>query len=152
MPGVLWQVLPGMTVEKTPVRLLLVAAGRTRSVRLASPVRQNKERAQRALFLGGIIRVALFARPSPCGLRALAWPAYSFPTLPDGRCGSNPEGATRQPCPAEYKKGPAGPFYILAEREGFEPSIGVTYTPLAGERLQPLGHLSAGGRILQRIR
>jgi hypothetical protein len=30
----------------------------------------------------------------------------------------------------------------MAEREGFEPSIGVTYTPLAGERLQPLGHLS----------
>ena len=31
----------------------------------------------------------------------------------------------------------------LAEREGFEPSIGVkAYTPLAGERLQPLGHLS----------
>ena len=31
----------------------------------------------------------------------------------------------------------------LAEREGFEPSIRFkTYTPLAGERLQPLGHLS----------
>ena len=31
----------------------------------------------------------------------------------------------------------------LAEREGFEPSIGFkAYTPLAGERLQPLGHLS----------
>ncbi len=31
----------------------------------------------------------------------------------------------------------------LAEREGFEPSIrDKTYTPLAGERLQPLGHLS----------
>ena len=30
----------------------------------------------------------------------------------------------------------------MAEREGFEPSIGLTYTPLAGERLQPLGHLS----------
>jgi hypothetical protein len=31
----------------------------------------------------------------------------------------------------------------MAEREGFEPSIGVkAYTPLAGERLQPLGHLS----------
>ncbi len=30
----------------------------------------------------------------------------------------------------------------MAEREGFEPSIGVTYTPLAGARLQPLGHLS----------
>ncbi len=29
-----------------------------------------------------------------------------------------------------------------AEREGFEPSIPVRYTPLAGERLQPLGHLS----------
>ena len=34
----------------------------------------------------------------------------------------------------------------LAEREGFEPSIGVkAYTPLAGERLQPLGHLSEEG-------
>lgn len=31
----------------------------------------------------------------------------------------------------------------MAEREGFEPSIGVkAYIPLAGERLQPLGHLS----------
>ena len=31
----------------------------------------------------------------------------------------------------------------MAEREGFEPSIrDKTYTPLAGERLQPLGHLS----------
>jgi hypothetical protein len=32
---------------------------------------------------------------------------------------------------------------ILAEREGFEPSIGdKPYTPLAGARLRPLGHLS----------
>ena len=31
----------------------------------------------------------------------------------------------------------------MAEKEGFEPSVGYkTYTPLAGERLQPLGHLS----------
>lgn len=31
----------------------------------------------------------------------------------------------------------------MAEREGFEPSMGVkAHTPLAGERLQPLGHLS----------
>ena len=29
-----------------------------------------------------------------------------------------------------------------AEREGFEPSVGVTYTRLAGAHLQPLGHLS----------
>jgi hypothetical protein len=36
----------------------------------------------------------------------------------------------------------------MAEREGFEPSKGVkAFTPLAGERLQPLGHLS-GERIL----
>ncbi len=34
-------------------------------------------------------------------------------------------------------------FLIVAEREGFEPSMGVkAHTPLAGERLQPLGHLS----------
>ena len=33
----------------------------------------------------------------------------------------------------------------LAERKGFEPSIPFNgYTPLAGERLQPLGHLSGG--------
>ncbi len=33
----------------------------------------------------------------------------------------------------------------MAEREGFEPSIrDKPYTPLAGERLQPLGHLSTG--------
>ena len=32
---------------------------------------------------------------------------------------------------------------LMAEREGFEPSIGdKSYTPLAGARLQPLGHLS----------
>ena len=32
---------------------------------------------------------------------------------------------------------------LMAEREGFEPSMGYkTHTPLAGERLQPLGHLS----------
>ena len=30
----------------------------------------------------------------------------------------------------------------MAEREGFEPSVGVAYTRLAGEHLQPLGHLS----------
>ncbi len=31
----------------------------------------------------------------------------------------------------------------MAVREGFEPSIGYNaYTPLAGERLQPLGHLT----------
>jgi hypothetical protein len=37
----------------------------------------------------------------------------------------------------------------MAEREGFEPSIGVkAYTPLAGERLQPLGHLSEEGNII----
>ncbi len=34
-------------------------------------------------------------------------------------------------------------FKHVAEREGFEPSMGdKTHTPLAGERLQPLGHLS----------
>ena len=34
----------------------------------------------------------------------------------------------------------------MAEREGFEPSKGVkAFTPLAGERLQPLGHLSEEG-------
>ena len=34
-------------------------------------------------------------------------------------------------------------FKFMAEREGFEPSIGFNaYTPLAGARLQPLGHLS----------
>ena len=40
----------------------------------------------------------------------------------------------------------------MAEREGFEPSIGVTYTPLAGERLRPLGHLSDDGIIPDRTR
>ena len=31
----------------------------------------------------------------------------------------------------------------MAEKEGFEPSMGVkAHTPLAGERLRPLGHLS----------
>ena len=41
------------------------------------------------------------------------------------------------------RRGPAGPLRELAEREGFEPSMGFkAHTPLAGERLQPLGHLS----------
>ncbi len=32
----------------------------------------------------------------------------------------------------------------MAEKEGFEPSIrDKPYTPLAGERLQPLGHFSS---------
>ena len=36
----------------------------------------------------------------------------------------------------------------MAEREGFEPSMGYkTHTPLAGERLQPLGHLSVKSMI-----
>jgi hypothetical protein len=35
------------------------------------------------------------------------------------------------------------PEALLAEREGFEPSIQVTpYTGLANQRLRPLGHLS----------
>ena len=34
-------------------------------------------------------------------------------------------------------------FWCLAEREGFEPSMGdKAHTPLAGEPLRPLGHLS----------
>ncbi len=36
----------------------------------------------------------------------------------------------------------------VAEREGFEPSIrDKPHTPLAGERLQPLGHLSVAGKF-----
>jgi hypothetical protein len=34
---------------------------------------------------------------------------------------------------------------IMAERQGFEPWIGVTYTHFPGVRLQPLGHLSGSG-------
>ncbi len=30
----------------------------------------------------------------------------------------------------------------MAEREGFEPSVRIPYTRLAGECLRPLGHLS----------
>jgi hypothetical protein len=33
-------------------------------------------------------------------------------------------------------------FLKMAEREGFEPSIGVTYTHFPGVLLRPLGHLS----------
>ncbi len=41
------------------------------------------------------------------------------------------------------------PFLELAEREGFEPSIrDKPYTPLAGERLQPLGHLSVKNYLI----
>ena len=36
---------------------------------------------------------------------------------------------------------------MMAEKEGFEPSMGVkAHTPLAGERLRPLGHLSVSWR------
>jgi hypothetical protein len=39
---------------------------------------------------------------------------------------------------------------FMAEREGFEPSMGYkTHTPLAGERLQPLGHLSKNGLLFR---
>ena len=39
-------------------------------------------------------------------------------------------------------------LYKVAEREGFEPSIrDKPHTPLAGERLQPLGHLSVADKI-----
>ena len=45
--------------------------------------------------------------------------------------------------PAELRALKTFTSSILAEREGFEPSMGFnTHTPLAGERLQPLGHLS----------
>ena len=45
------------------------------------------------------------------------------------------------------KTPPKRGFLVLAEKEGFEPSMGVkAHTPLAGERLQPLGHLSKIGR------
>ena len=39
----------------------------------------------------------------------------------------------------------------MAEREGFEPSMEFNpHTPLAGERLQPLGHLSGkGGKYIR---
>ena len=41
------------------------------------------------------------------------------------------------------KNHPFGWSADLAEREGFEPSMGFkAHTPLAGEPLQPLGHLS----------
>ena len=41
----------------------------------------------------------------------------------------------------------------MAVREGFEPSIrDKPYTPLAGERLQPLGHLTENNGALGRIR
>ena len=41
----------------------------------------------------------------------------------------------------------------MAEREGFEPSMGVkAHTPLAGERLQPLGHLSGIILLTRRYR
>ena len=51
--------------------------------------------------------------------------------------------------PAINKKTPDGRFWLLAEGEGFEPSIELTpYTELATQRLQPLGHPSAGGPVL----
>ncbi len=40
----------------------------------------------------------------------------------------------------------------MAEREGFEPSMGFkAHTPLAGERLRPLGHLSVLLALIIRV-
>ena len=36
----------------------------------------------------------------------------------------------------------------MAERQGFEPWIGVTYTHFPGVRLQPLGHLSVHNYLI----
>ncbi len=45
--------------------------------------------------------------------------------------------------PFKYLQGYKNGKNKMAEREGFEPSMSdKTHTPLAGERLQPLGHLS----------
>ena len=45
--------------------------------------------------------------------------------------------------PTNKKAPPEGGVFGMAEREGFEPSMGVkAHTPLAGEPLRPLGHLS----------
>ena len=50
--------------------------------------------------------------------------------------------------PDTKKPGTDRAFLYLAEREGFEPSIrDKPYTPLAGERLQPLGHLSVRPKV-----
>ena len=43
---------------------------------------------------------------------------------------------------AAYKKGAYGSFLYGGERGIRTLDRGLTYTPLAGERLQPLGHLS----------
>ena len=50
--------------------------------------------------------------------------------------------------PVRHIKKPASSgSFNMAEREGFEPSMGYkTHTPLAGERLQPLGHLSTDAK------
>ena len=82
-------------------------------------------------------------------------------------CMSRPPGgaAVQNGCPAvlsnrrncekpdfpQNKKTPhKGAFFILAEKEGFEPSMGVkAHTPLAGEPLRPLGHLSK--KLLHRV-
>ena len=40
----------------------------------------------------------------------------------------------------------------MAEKEGFEPSMGdKAHTPLAGERLRPLGHLSAKSAYVSKL-
>jgi hypothetical protein len=50
-----------------------------------------------------------------------------------------------------FKGAPATPggIIIMAEREGFEPSVEVSpHTRLAGEHLRPLGHLSGPARTI----
>ena len=77
------------------------------------------------------------------------------PTTPSGAIPTRPRFGFRRPQPPKPRgiarisralpgcTGKVSAFAdSMAEREGFEPSIGVTYTPLAGARLQPLGHLS----------
>ena len=66
-------------------------------------------------------------------------PTHAFQACALSRSATSPRNR-RPPFPSIWRSQRGR---MLAEREGFEPSMGLPHTPLAGERLQPLGHLSA---------
>ena len=53
-----------------------------------------------------------------------------------------PEGSSTPPTPAEFQKGPSGPFLNFGGEGGIRTLDTLPYTHFPGVRLRPLGHLS----------
>ena len=103
-----------------------------------------------SLIEGGIIRPHAQARaltPSgPSPLRGNVVSALNR-AMPRSSSSARTRSVLLLPALSAIKKRARWARPFMAEREGFEPSIGVTYTPLAGARLQPLGHLSGTRQV-----